>query len=318
MRSEAPGEPRKREYTLQQARLIEGYKKMGDTLAKELEKLPDLKVELSGLIRKTRPPLSYRGVLDHYFFGSGRELPELVSGPIVRAFEVTPRCREEDERFLDDVRGAIRPGIQTPLVLQENFQEWVEARMSFFSQGLKRYFLDNDPLTHNELEAKRSRLLEIRWQVNHELYAGYQRKASEAAADEAKPRIFTPIVREQIQAWFDRGLDYNTVAELLRGIGVETSPRNLMKAVGFYDDLTYTLAEIKERERKDLETAAKVVFAHTGSRKKTLEIFAAFGIPEGTANRILRAGGVRKRVELEISATSYAGIGRRILASVPK
>ncbi|MBI2268429.1 MAG: hypothetical protein HYU80_03235 [Candidatus Blackburnbacteria bacterium] len=214
----------------QQVALIHGQGIMGACLARELTTLPALKEELSYLIHKT--PLSYEEIVTYYLFGKGLDLPTVLNSPFVRCFETTPQCKEDEQQFLSNLRHSANNTALWP-ELTKTFQEWAERRIPYLARGLKRSILSHrviEPLTEEEGRWKTNEGYRLWRKNNPDQVSKIQKAASQKAAEVASARVFTPQVRDQIQKWFDRGLDYQTVVELLKGIGVYTTCKSLTYA----------------------------------------------------------------------------------------
>lgn len=150
------GHSEQRSFTWQQAQLLLGYDLMGQSLARDLAQMPDLRDEVSLLVHTTT--LGYEGVLRHIFFESGRDERSLITSPFVRAFETTSQCSDEEREFLTQLKNlSARTDLEIPEELAIDFQEWVDSKIPFLAKGLQRCVLDAgviDPLTREEAQNK--------------------------------------------------------------------------------------------------------------------------------------------------------------------
>lgn len=308
------GHSEQRNFTWQQVQILLGHDLMGKSLAQDLTQMPELKDELSRLVHN--PSLGYEGVLRNIFFESGRDVRALITSPFVRAFEATPQCSDEERAFLVRLKSlTTRTDIDDiPEELARDFQEWADVRIPFLAKGLQRCILDSgviEPLSPKEASNKRFAASKVWREANPSRAAEIQQLATDAAVEAAHPIVFTDEVRAKIQAWFDRGLDYETVQELLKGIGVNTTTASLIVAVGSYEDLHYTLEERRRREREGYREAVKDIFEATGSRSKTTEILKKLGHHPGKTAGAFHQLGLRERINWK-STVEIDGVQRKL------
>lgn len=284
-------------YTWQQAHLIKNYDRMGKLLAAELPQSPELTDELSHLLHRT--PLSYEGVIKHHFLESNRDIASVVQGPFVRAFLTTDQCTDEEAAFIGQLRELALTG-QLDERATDGYRKWVDSRSGFIAKGFQRFVLDAGvipPLTPEEINWKSHEAERLDREANPEKYADIQRRAAQAAAEAAAPIVFTDEVREQVQRWYDKGHDYETVTELLKGIGVTTTPGGLREATSSYDDLHYTLTEIRKQAYQGFLRAAREIFDLSKSRKKTVTILEHLGYSRAKTEDVLNKLKLRERID---------------------
>lgn len=287
-----------REYTWQQLKLIQGYEVMAQSLKEDLVNDPEFSLELSELIHN--PEISYEEALRHYFFESGRNLPTLIESPFIKAFEKTSQCREEEAQLISRLKVMISSGANITQSEQDEFNTWLDSRIKLIAKGFQRFVLTGEliePLATKEVKDKQSRNL-IGWMRDHpEEFRNHQEKASRAALEVNGPRVYTAELRHQIQKWFDKGHNIETVTELLRGVGVFVTHNSLKHAVDNYDDLRYKHAEIRQEIIDGLKDAAREIYDLTRSRKRTIQILKKLGFPESRTRGILRAFSDREKID---------------------
>lgn len=291
--------PTDRTFTPGQIVRIRTYEAIGRSLAADLAVATELREELSGLLHSDPQGREriYEGTLRHYFHGSGRDFCEVVQSPFVRAFEGTPMCTDKEAEFLRSLRN-LATSTSIPQDLAADFQEWLERRLPVLAKGLQSCVLDTGvipPLTPEEISRRSSELTKRRWEKPG-AYAEFQRLGTQAAAENAGPRVFTDEVREQMQRWFDKGHDYETVAELLRGLGIETNTTVVKSTVRHYPDLHYTPAERARQQLLGFQEAVRAIFEATGSTLKTADILEKLGHTRTKTNYYLRRQGSRNKV----------------------
>lgn len=292
--------PIDRAYSPGQIAHIRTYEMIGRSLAGDLTRAPELRDEISGLLHSdpTGRERIYEGIIRHYFNESGRDFRSQVESPFVRSFEGTPLCDEEETNFLDALRNLASTTSTPPEDLVTDFQEWLERRLPVMAKGLQSCVLDTGvipPLTPEEILRRSSELMKRRWAENPDAYVEFQRLGTQAAAENAGPKVFTEEVRGHMQRWFDKDIDYETTVELLRGLGIETHETVVRSAVQRYPDLHYTPAENQKQLLEGYKSAMRDIFDATNSPVKTREILAKLGYSPAKTQHWLSKMDLRNR-----------------------
>lgn len=284
-------------YTWQQTQIIAGKKIMGQALAIELAQFPDITTGISTLIRD--PKITYEDILRHYLLTPDPKLHTLVASPFIQAFIQTPQCTNEEKAFLEQIKIASQHSSSSE-ERKDDFYDWVKSRISFMAGGLQRCVLDSgliEPLSDEEAIRKSQIGYRLWREANPSRVAEISRLGTQAAAEIAQPRTYTLEVRQQMQAWFDKGLDYETVRELLIGSGINVSTKSLIATVSYYDDLSYTLDKIKEERRQGYYAAMREIYELTSSRHKTVTILEKLGYNPRTTAVMINRLGLRERID---------------------
>lgn len=291
------GEP-KRKLTEGQIALIRGYRIFARALTEDLTAQPELANELSTLVHD--PTVAYRDILQHFLYESGRSLTVVMRSLFVRAMEVTPQCSDEERAFLSRVRREADTGNTQQEDTLTEFKQWVDTRMPFMVRGLQ-YFVRHsgiiNRLSSEEARGKTVAGLDAWRAANTDQVTQIAKQASQAYAQNPQPRTFTLEVRRKIQGWFDRSLDYQTVAELLGGEGIVTGERNLIDAVRRHPDLHYTPGEVRAEQRQGYLKAVEQMFRLTGSRSATVAFFENLGYTRVQTGDALNSLKLRERVD---------------------
>lgn len=276
--------------------LITAHKIMSHALVESAAAQPAFREEFSRLVHD--PRMSYKRIVNFYLNPNERPIAEAVENPIIRAFEVTPLCTEDERVLISRIRDMSNSGVApSPETLSE-YQTWLTIRTRFIMQGL-RYFVNHsgviEPLSDEEKKSK-GRIGDILWrESNPEKAAATLRRAQNAFKEKARPYTFTDKIRGKIQEWFDRNLDYQTVAELLRGEGIVVSADTLKDAVSRHPDLVYTRRLIKEQEKLRFDAALKWFSQLTDSSEEIINFFETLGYKKESIKRAMKKQSIRTK-----------------------
>lgn len=284
-----------RSLSKKQRAMILAYEDISKTLGEMLVIDDSTTEKISELLHNTG--LGYLGIVRHLLLEEEFvPLPMLAKHPLVQAFTRSRICTDEEKFLIGVWENTTRAeGSERDL-----FRGLVEERAQIISKGLQRFVLSAgviDPLTEAEAERNRNKALQLWKEKNPDEYKKLLDTGRSIAHQRAsESRIYTSSVRAKIQGWFDDGLTYKEVVGMLDEMGIKTTEGGLTQVTLTYPDLSYTLNEIRSKQREGLDEGIRIVY-EAGGYPKVYEVFTKLGFSRSMLKGHMIKLKLRKKVD---------------------